>query len=126
MSSLWAAIDPSQFEARILISRGARQPVLKARLTRRPQHHRALPTLLEAIALWEGKPIRAALVADVLDNSFEATGYPSIFGEHDDTPLYQIHYVRSLAEARRQCRDEIRGMGRYHDLEQLMLLTVAQ
>jgi hypothetical protein len=126
MTELWACIDPHGNDARILIEEGARQPILKARLNPRPSHRRALPTLLEAIALWQDKPIRAALVADGRHSSFDMSHYPDIFAGDDRTLLYSIEHVPTLHALKQQRHDRIRGMGQFHDMEQLMLLEVAR
>ena len=51
MESLWVAIDSRSDETRVLATVGARETVLKARLLPTVQHPRALPTLLEALAM---------------------------------------------------------------------------
>ena len=64
MDSIWMGIAPGKMSTRIVAMRGANETILKARLRRDPAHPRALATLLEAMALWQGAQVRAALAAD--------------------------------------------------------------
>ena len=64
MDSIWMGIAPGRLSTRLLAMHGANETILKARLRRDPMHPRALATLLEAIALWQGAQVRAALAAD--------------------------------------------------------------
>jgi hypothetical protein len=43
--------------------------VLKARLSSTVHHPRAVPALLEALAMWECRPVRAAIVVGGSDDS---------------------------------------------------------
>lgn len=61
MESIWMGIAPSPQVTRVLAMAGPNDTILKAQLARDPQHPRALATLLEAVALWQGLPVRAAL-----------------------------------------------------------------
>ena len=54
MRSLWVAIDSRCDQTRVLATAGPKDTVLKARLSATAHHPRALPTLLEALALWQG------------------------------------------------------------------------
>ena len=60
---LLATIAPHWSGTRLLVQQPPRT-LLQATLRPNPQHPRALSTLLEALALWQGRSIRAALVAD--------------------------------------------------------------
>jgi hypothetical protein len=57
MRSLWVAIDSRTDETRILVTAGPKETVLKARLLSAAQHPRAVPTRLEALAMWHGIPV---------------------------------------------------------------------
>ena len=72
MRSLWVAIDSRCDETRVLATAGPKETVLKARLSATAQHPRAVPTLLEALALWQGMPVRAVIVAGDRDGSSDA------------------------------------------------------
>ena len=64
MESIWMGIAPGTASTRVLAMAGPHDTFLKARLLHSPAHPRAMATLLEGIALWQGRPIRAALCAD--------------------------------------------------------------
>jgi hypothetical protein len=125
MSDLWAAIDTRRHLPRILVTNAGKEPLLKAHLSCHPQHQRALSTFLEALALWEGRPVRAALVVGERVGC-EMSQYHDFFAEPDRTSMYSIEYVSSLAVLRRAHRDQIRGMGRFHDLQQVLRFEVAR
>jgi hypothetical protein len=67
MDSIWMGIAPSREATRVVAMSGPSSTILKAQLARDPKHPRALATLLEAVALWQGQPVRAALCADAGD-----------------------------------------------------------
>jgi len=125
MSDLWAAIDTRRPCPRILVTNAGREPLLKAHFSGSPQHRLALRTFLEALALWEGRRVRAALVVGKRDGC-DTNRYHDFFAEPDHTPMYSIEYVSSLAEARRTSGDQIRGMGKFQDLKQLLMFEVAR
>ena len=125
MSDLWAAIDTRRLNPRILVTNSGREPLVKAHLSGAPQNRRALSTFLEALALWEGRPVRAALIVGNADGC-DMSRYHDFFAEPDRTPMYSIEYVSSPTEMKRAHRDPIRGMGRFHDLKQLLMWEVAR
>ena len=71
MRSIWMGIQPERECTRVIAMAGpgAERTLLKARLAPSPASRRALPALLEAVALWQGQPVRAALVADTSGDS---------------------------------------------------------
>ena len=117
MRSLWVAIDSRCDETRVLATAGPKETVLKARLSATAQHPRALPTLLEALAMWQGTAVRAAIVADGQDGSC-ATRLGLDFA-----PLYQLEYV---PRHKPRHRDRLDGFGPFHDLRQLLMFEVAR
>lgn len=123
MRSLWVAIDSRCHETRLLAMAGPKETVLKARLSSTAHHPRAVPALLEALAMWEGMPVRAAVVADgKLDSSatrLKLDWLASIVGD----PLYKLEFVDGR---RRRHRDVLDGLGAFHDLRQLALFEVAR
>jgi len=126
MNDLWVAIDTRRHTPRILVTDGGKGAILKAQMSHAPQHHRALRTFLEALALWEGRAVRAALVVGE-PAGFDTSQYHDFFAEPDRTPQYTIEYVSSWHELRReQKRDPIRDMGPFHDLKQLLMFEVAR
>jgi hypothetical protein len=120
MESLWVCIDPSPTETRVLAQAGSRETLLKARLRPIPQHPRAPALLLEALALWQGTPARAALCVDD-----PATGsvWDSFELEVGGPPLYTVAGVHRRAYRR---RDGLGGLGDFADLGQLLLFEVAR
>lgn len=123
MQSLWVGIDSGRDETRVLATAGPMESVLKARLLPSVAHPRAVPTLLEALALWQGMPIRAALVVDDTDGSCATRlGLDSRAGL-SGPPLYDVEFV---PRRKPRHRDPLDGMGAFHDLRQLMLFEVAR
>lgn len=124
MRSIWMGIHPHADGTRILATAGAGQTLLKARLRPSPQHPRAMPTLLEALALWQGLPVRAALVVDASSDGCGSSLYRDSFADVGATPLYSLEYVPH--HRRRPRRDELGGLGDFRDLRQLLLFEVAR
>ena len=122
MNELWAAIDIRRTLPRILITEGSREPLLKARMTGVPHHPKALTTLLEAVSMWEGRKVRAALVVGDQAGCV-VNRYHNFFGDLDRTPMYTIDYVTSPQPRR---RDPIEGMGPFGDLKRLLVSEVAR
>lgn len=126
MNDLWVAIDTRRHTPRILVTDGGKGPLLKAQMSHAPQHPRALSTFLEALALWEGRVARAALIV-AESAGFDTSRYHDFFAEPDRTPQYSIDYVSSWHDLQRvQKRDPIRGMGQFNDLKQLLMSEVAR
>lgn len=123
MESIWMAISPGPLSTRVLMMRGPNELMLKAELSRSPASHRALPTLLEGLALWEGVAIRAVLVVDDHRPLSDSNLCPDAFPDHGTTPLYTIDWV---PRGHRRRRDVLRGMGEFRDLERLLCSAVAR
>jgi hypothetical protein len=121
MRPLWVAIDSRPEETRVLVTAGPRETVLKARLSSSPHHPRAVPALLEALATWEGTEVRAVVVVGDRDGS-SATRL-KLDWLTEGGPLYKLEFVDGR---RRRHRDPLDGVGRFHDLRQLMLFEVAR
>jgi hypothetical protein len=121
MAPLWVGIHPQLQSTRILAMAGA-EIVLKARLQSSPSSRLALPTLLEALALWQGIPVRAALVADSKAPMCGTSLYRDSFPDFGSA-LYTLDFVDALRKPRR--RDELGGMGPFADLRQLLLFEGA-
>lgn len=121
--AIWMGIGASATETRVLAMAGPSATILKARLSREPAHPRALATLLEALALWQGSYVRAALCADDALLSRDSSLYHGAFDFGG--PLYSIDWVPGPLARRRRVRD-VRGMGDFADLRQLLLFEVAR
>jgi hypothetical protein len=122
MSAIWVGIDSTSQETRVL-AMTASETLLKARLCAMVQHPRALPTLLEALALWQGMPVRAALVVDSPDGSPGTRLCLDALTEFGAPPLYTVEFVHGR-KARH--RDDLDGMGRFADLRQRVTLEVGR
>ena len=125
MDSIWLGLSPSARSTRILAMRGPGETILKAHLSLRPTSGRAVTALFEAIALWEGAPVRAALVVDESStSSCQTTLYRDLFAVFgESTPLYQLEWV---PRAVRRRRDGLSGLGDFGDLERLLARSVAR
>lgn len=123
MRSIWVSIDSTCDGTRVLATAGSTETILKARLSATAQHPRAVPTLLEALALWQGAPVRAAVVADGKDGSSATRLCLDGLADFGAPPLYTLEFVHGR---RRRHRDDLDGLGRFHDMRQLLLFEVAQ
>ena len=122
---IWVAIHPSGSETRVLATEGAGSTLLKARLSARPWHQRALPSLLEGLALWQSRQVHAVLVVDDGGGSSVTSLCPDLAAEHARTPLYTLDVVEGRRRPPRR-REPIDGVGDFRDLRQLMLFEVAR
>ena len=102
---------------------GPHDTILKARLSRSPAHPRAMASLLEAIALWQGQPIRAALCADEQRDGSDSSLYRETFADVGG-PLYTLDWIPAPGRGRRGRHRDIGGMGEFADLRQLLLSEV--
>ena len=102
---------------RVLVRSGG-DVVLKAALLHcwRPPHRRALPTLLESMALWHQAPVRAVVsVRDVA--SWSRLG----LAEELDGGVSTVHYTVEMRAPVRERGQRIRGLGSFADAQQLLL-----
>jgi len=102
---------------------GPSDTILKAQLARDPRHPRALATLLEAVALWQGQPVRAALCAEPRGATCDSNLWREAFLD-DGGALYSVVWVPAGAHRRRRTR--IQGLGNFNDLEALVISEVAR
>jgi hypothetical protein len=122
--AIWIAIRPGQAGTRVLVTAGVRETLLKANLAPEPAHHRAIPALLEAIALWQGEQVRAALCVGGADDGYGTKLSRMLVGVVDPTPLFRLDIVPD--RPRRRHRDRLDGLGDFRDLRQLLLFEVAR
>lgn len=118
---LWTAITSSPMTTRILTTDGPHAPLLKARLRPQPHHPRALPTLLEALALWQGQKVHAVLGVDA-DSPMWTSTQLELVGV--DTPLYALDLA--MTGPRSRVRDPLYGLGDFRDLYRLLARDVAR
>ena len=124
MRSLWVAIDSRCDGTRVLATAGPKETVLKARLSATAQDPVALPRLLEALALWQGMPVRAVVVAGGTDPGGSSVTRLKLDFEADFAgPLFTLELVGAH---KRRHRDQLGGMGSFHDLRQLAMFEVAR
>jgi len=69
MNGPWMVWSPSAECTRVMVRSGA-QILLKAKLSPGPAHPRAAQWLMEAVALWEGAPVRGVIAADAAGASY--------------------------------------------------------
>lgn len=124
MSNVWMGISPGPLTTRVLAMAGASETILKARLSPAPSHPRALSTLLEAVALWQGTKVHAALCAGERDGASDSSLYREAFTDVGG-PLYSLEWVPAPGRVRRRHRDIV-GVGDFADLRQVMLFEVAR
>ena len=125
MDTMWMGISPGAHSTRVLAMRGPGEKILKAHLRLSPSSPRALPALLEALGLWEGLRVRAALVVDDDCAHGSTSLYRDSFGVHDcESALYSLDWVPRAQH--RRCRDALQGMGKFHDLEKLVIRGLAR
>jgi len=115
--SIQVVIAPSPQSARILVTEGPERTLLKAQLAPQTGHPRALPWLLEALALWEGTTVHAVLAVDEWDACSANTLYRDAFADSGTPPLYSLNWI-PLAHARRRPRRlaACSGLGDFRDL----------
>ena len=117
METMWVGIDPRPDRARILAIASTGETILKARLLPSPSSRLAMPALLEALALWQGHKVRAALVVGAPESC--GSSLSRLAFEDFGNVLYTLDYVPAHRPPRR--RDGLGGMGDFRDLRQLML-----
>lgn len=123
MRSIWVGIDSTRDGTRVLATAGPTETILKARLSATAQHPRAVPTLLEALAMWQGMQVRAALVVGGADDSSATRLCLDAWADFGGAPLYSLELVPGR---KHRHRDPLGGLGRFHDLRQLLLFEVAR
>jgi hypothetical protein len=122
MESIWMGIAPGQRVTRVVAMLGPDETIMKARLAVEPRHPRALATLLEAVALWQGMPVRAALCADAKGLACDSNLCREAFSG-DGGVLYSVVWAPGGGRRRRHNLSEI---GRFADLERLVTSAVAR
>lgn len=97
-------------ETKILVTNNG-DDVLKARICGNSNHPRALLTMLEGLALWQGKPIRCVISAAEPVNRFLGLG---AFG--DELWPHESALVRFEVAAPSRRRRRIEGFGVFRQL----------
>jgi hypothetical protein len=123
MSDIWMGIAPEPKATRVIAMAGPSETILKARLLPSPRHPRAMATLLEAVAMWQGTRVRAVLSVADGDGGYGSSFCHEAFTDFGG-PLYTLDWVPACRRARRH-RD-LPGVGSFADLRQQVLFEVAR
>ncbi len=115
MRDLWMEILPGSEVTEVLVENGPGRRLLEARLPQEPSHPRAVEVLCEALALWCGRKVCAALVVEGPESFCATRPWLDTFETVTRPPLFEIHFV-SLAPAGE--RGEVAGLASYRDLRQ--------
>ncbi len=125
MSNLWMGISTGPSVTRVLVMEGAGETILKARLLPEPSQPHALTTLLQAVAMWQGKRLRAVLSVADWDGACDSSLCREAFTDFGG-PLYSLDWVPACGHARRRRHRDLTGVGRFADLRRLLLCEVAR
>jgi hypothetical protein len=127
MDAIWLGLWPNARTTQVLGMRSPTEAMLKATLSLQPSSVRAMTALFEALALWEGRPVRAVLVADESSTkSSPTTLYRDSFAMYGErTPLYDFEWA-SHVPVRRRRRDALGGVGNFVDLERFLIRAAAR
>ena len=120
MTTLSMTIAPGPQGTRVLGTDG-NEVCLKGRLESPPKHPRALKWLLESVALWQGRPVRAVLCAGGRHRTY-ATAFRADWFTDFGGPLYRLEVVDEQQVRRAaRLRDPLSGFGTFADLKQLRI-----
>ncbi len=110
MESIWMGIAPGPTTTRVIAMAGPSDTILKAQLAREPHHPRALATLFEAVALWQGQPVRAALCAGPPGLSCDSSFFREVFsGDGGETASADsVGSMTSSASSFKRWPDDLR------------------
>jgi hypothetical protein len=103
--------------------RSGEQILLKAKLSPGPSHPRAAQWLMEAIALWEGAPVRAVISADAAGASYARRFWDAV-GMDFGAALYSLRLAGCEPRPSRQLSllvDLVPGLESMHDLEDVLV-----
>lgn len=112
MESRWMGLTAKWTNRRVIGMRGARGPILKKLLRRSPSNAQVLPTLREALALWEGWTVRAAFVVSYESRDGTTPLFRDAFGLFEDIVLYSLKWVSPDPH---WPFDRVRGMDSFGD-----------
>ncbi len=125
MESIWMGIAAGRETTRVIAMTGPDETILKALMAREPRHPRAIPPLLEAAALGQGQPVRAARCADSWGYSCDSTFCREVtFDWGDGRALYSV--MRAPSGAHRLRRHRLGGLGNFAAQERLVTTEVAR
>lgn len=122
MNGPWMVWSPGAESTRVMV-RSGEEILLKARLSPGPSHSRAAQWLMEAIALWEGAPVRGVICAEGAHASYASRFWDAV-GMDFGGALYSLRLAGSEPRPSRQLsllRDLVPEMGAMGDLEDVLL-----
>ena len=123
---IWMGVVPGPEWTRVLVQDGVAKTLLKARLPPDPQHPRAIAAIAEGLALWCGKPVRAAVSVDGLARMSGTRPWLDVLETATQGPLYEIALVDASLRRLHRRRDDLGGVGDFRDVRQMVLFEVAK
>ena len=108
MSTLWMEIVPGPELTQVRVQNGPHRTLLRARLPHAPSDPRAVAMLCEAVALWCGTKVCAALVVEGSEIFCATRPWLNTFDTLTRPPRYDVHFVSTTA----------RPIARAHDQEE--------
>ena len=118
MNRPWMVWSPGPDNTRVLVTSG-QEILLKAKLSPGPSHPRAAQWLMEAIALWEGAPVRAVISADAQGDGYGSRFWDAV-GMDFGGALYSLGLAGRECGAGRQLNffeDSVPELDGFSDLE---------
>lgn len=122
MNGPWMVWSPGADSTRVMV-RSEEEILLKARLSPGPSHPRAAQWLMEAIALWEGAPVRGVICADGAHACYASRFWDAV-GMDFGGALYSLRMAGSEPRPSRQLsllRDLVPEEGAMTDLEDVLV-----
>ncbi len=117
MNRPWMVWSPGPNSTRVMVT-SDEEILLKARLSPVPGHPRAAQWLMEAIALWEGAPVRAVISASDARASYASHFWDAAIDLGG--PLYSLRLAGSERVVGRQLNffdERVAGIEGFSDLE---------
>ncbi len=122
MHSIWVSINSTRDGTRDLATAGP-PTILKAGLAATAPHPRAVPRRREARAMWQGRPVRAALGAGDQDGSSATSRWLDALAGGGGGPPLRLEFVHGR---KRHHDDLVDGLARFHDVRQRLMFEVAR
>ena len=121
MNGPWTVWSPGAESTRVMVRSGA-QILLKAKLSPGPAHPRAAQWLMEAVALWEGAPVRGVIAADGADASYASRFWDAV-GMDFGGALYSLRLAGCEPRPSRQLSldDEVPEREPMNDLAEVLV-----
>lgn len=106
-SNLWMGIIPGPVTTRVMVQDSPYHTLLRARLPHAPVHPRAVETLCEAVAIWCGRSLTAAIAVEGPETSCDMKPWLDTVETITRPPLFKIHLVACGMSARDRDRLEL-------------------